>query len=49
MASAIAMMVGGAIVNALAFSGGNFFILKTGEKATMLKKKKRDMIKQSNN
>ena len=29
MASAVAMLIGGAVVNALAFTGGNFFILKT--------------------
>ena len=29
MASGVAMMISGAVVNALAFTGGNFFILKT--------------------
>ena len=32
MASAVAMMIGGALVNALAFTGSIFFILKTREK-----------------
>ena len=30
MASAVAMMVGGALVNALAFSGSNYLFSKTG-------------------
>ena len=32
MASAVTMMIGGAVVNALAFKGGNFFIFETGQK-----------------
>ena len=32
MAIAVAMMIGGAFVNALAFTGGKFFILKTWQK-----------------
>ena len=47
MASAVAMMIGAAVVNALAFTGGNFYsqnleIIKT------LRKKEKDMLEQSN-
>ena len=49
MASAVAMMIGGAVINALAFTGSNFFILKTRKKTTMLRRKEKGMIKQSNN
>ena len=31
MASAVAMMIGGAVVNALAFTGGNFLFSKLGK------------------
>ena len=48
MASAVAMTVGESIVNTRAFSGSYFYSQNWG-KATMLKKKERDMIKQSNN
>ena len=48
MASAVAMMIGGAVVNALAFTGSNFLFSKLG-KTTMLRRKEKDMIKQSNN
>ena len=44
MASAVVMMEGEAIVYDLAFSGSNFYF-QNWEKATMLKKKERDMIK----
>ena len=47
MASAVAMMIGGAVVNALAFTGGNFYS-RNWEKLKMLKKKEKDMIEQSN-
>ena len=47
MASAVAMMIGGAVVNALAFTGGNFLFSKL-DKLKMLKKKEKDMIEQSN-
>ena len=49
MASAVAMMIGGAVVNALAFTEGNFFDSQNWEKHKTLKKKERGMIKQSNN
>ena len=48
MASAVAMMIGGAVVNALAFTGGIFYS-QTGKKLKILKKKEKDMIEQSNN
>ena len=48
MASAIAMMIGGAVLNALAFTGGNFLFSKLGKIKT-LRKKEKDMIEQSNN
>ena len=47
MASAVAMMIGGAVVNALAFTGGNF-LSQNWEKLKTLKKKEKDMIEQSN-
>ena len=47
MASAVAMMIGGAVVKALAFIGGNFYS-QNWEKLKMLKKKERGMTKQSN-
>ena len=47
MASAVAMMIGDAVVNALAFTGGNF-LFSNWEKLKMLKKKEKDMIEQSN-
>ena len=47
MAMAVAMMIGGAVVNALAFTGGNFYS-QNWEKLKMLKKKERGMTKQSN-
>ena len=31
MASAVAMMIGGAVVNALAFTGSNFLLSKLGK------------------
>ena len=40
-------MIGGAVVNALAFTGGNVFS-QNWEKLKMLKKKEKDMIEQSN-
>ena len=46
MASAVAMMIGGAVVNALAFTGGNFLFSKLG-KTQDAEKKEKDMIKQS--
>ena len=49
MASAVAMMIGGAVVNALVFTGGNFLFSKLAKKLKMLKKKEKDMIEQSNN
>ena len=49
MASAVAMMIGGAVVNALAFTGTNFLFSKLGKKTTMLRRKEKGMIKQSNN
>ena len=48
MASAVAMMIGGAVVNALAFTGGIFFYSQNWEKLKMLKKKEKDMTEQSN-
>ena len=48
MASAVAMMIGGAVVNALAFTGGNFLYSQNWEKLKTLKKKEKDMIEQSN-
>ena len=47
MASAVAMMIGGAVVNALAFTGGNFLFSKLG-KTQDAEKKEKDMIEQSN-
>ena len=47
MASAVAMMIGGAVVNALAFTGGNFLFPKLG-KTQDAEKKEKDMIEQSN-
>ena len=44
MASAVAMMIGGAVVNALAFTGGNFLFSKLGKTQDAEK----DMIEQSN-
>ena len=46
MASAVAMMIGDAVVNALAFSGSNYLFSHKG-KEMMLKKK--DMTKLWNN
>ena len=46
MASAVAM-IGGAVVNALAFTGGNFLFSKLG-KTQDAEKKEKDMIEQSN-
>ena len=48
MASAVAMMIGGAVVNALAFTGDTFFYSQNWEKLKTLKKKEKDMIEQSN-
>ena len=48
MASAVAMMIGGAVVNALAFTGGNFLFSKLGKNQDA-EKKERDMTKQSKN
>ena len=53
MASAVAMVIGGAVVNALALTGGNFLFSKLAKthgmlKTGMLKKKDRGMTKQSN-
>ena len=47
MASAVAIMIGGAVVNALAFTGG-IFLFQNWEKLKMLKKKEKDIIEQSN-
>ena len=47
MASVVAMMIGGAVVNAQAFTGGIFFS-QNWEKLKMLKKVEKDMIEQSN-
>ena len=47
MASAVAMMFGGAVLNALTFTGGKFYS-QNWAKAMTLKKKMRDMTRQSN-
>ena len=46
MASAVAMISGGAVVNALAFTGGKYYS-QNWAKAMTLKRKKRDMTRQS--
>ena len=48
MASAVAMKNGGAVVNVLAFTGGNFFYFRNWAKAMTLEKKEGDMTRQSN-
>ena len=48
MASAVAMMIGGAVVNAWP-SQEVIFYSQNWEKLKMLKKKEKDMIEQSNN
>ena len=40
MASAVAMMIGGAVVNALAFTGGNFLFSKLGKTQDEKRKRK---------
>ena len=42
MASAVAMMVGGAVVNALAFSGGNYLFLHMGSIDAEAERKRHD-------
>ena len=44
MASAAVMMLGGAVVNALAFSGSNYLFSKVGK--MMQAQKEKNMIKQ---
>ena len=41
MASAVAMMIGGAVVNALAFTGGNFLFSKLGKTQDAEKERER--------
>ena len=41
MASAVAMMIGGAVVNALAFTGGNFLFSKLGKNQDAEKERER--------
>ena len=41
MASAVAMMTGGAVVNALAFTGGNFLFSKLGKNQDAEKERER--------
>lgn len=41
MASAVAMMIGGAVVNALAFTGGNFLFSKLGKSDDAEKERER--------
>ena len=43
MATAVAMMVGGAIVNALAFSGSNYMFSKLGHKEAQEERKRHDL------
>ena len=47
MASAVAMMIGGAVVNALAFTGGNFLFSKLGKTQDAEKERERH-VEQSN-
>ena len=49
MASAVAMMIGGAVVNALTFTGGNFLFSKLGKGNDAEKERERGMAKQLNN
>ena len=44
MASAVAMMLGGAVVNALAFSGRNYLFSKMGK--VLVTRKEKDLTKQ---
>ena len=46
MASAVALVIGGAVVNASSFTGGNFYS-QNWAKAMALQRKKRDMTRQS--
>ena len=41
MASAVAMMIGGAVVNALPFTGGNFLFSKLGKNSRCWKRKRK--------
>ena len=41
MASAVAMMIGGAVVNSLAFTGGNFLFSKLGKTQDAEKERER--------
>ena len=41
MASAVAMMIDGAVVNALAFTGGNFLFSKLGKTQDAEKRKRK--------
>ena len=41
MESAVAMMIGGAVVNALAFTGGNFLFSKLGKNQDAEKERER--------
>ena len=41
MASAVAMMIGGAVVNVLAFTGGNFLFSKLGKTQDAEKERER--------
>ena len=41
MASAVGMMIGGAVVNALAFTGGNFLFSKLGKSNDAEKERER--------
>ena len=41
MASAVAMMIGGAVVNAFAFTGGNFLFTKLGKTQDAEKERER--------
>ena len=47
MASAVAMMIGGVVMNALAFSDSNY-LFSHMEKVVMQKQKERDMTKLCN-
>ena len=49
MASAVAMMIGGAVVNALAFSGSNYLFSHMGKSDDAEKERERDMAKLWNN
>lgn len=49
MASAVAMMIDSAVVNAFAFTGGNFLFSKLGKSDDAERERERGMTKQLNN